>query len=193
MDEQKLNKKLAEQAGFYGTPEQCAEMEAEMLAEKNRKLAEWVGFRHMPYKEEHEIASIKDESSHRRIGSGWGWVHPNWVYGNGKWSLELPNFTQSLDACFEWLVPKLGWCSVEHIVAVDPMGFPKKDYELPYTEPKRDYYVSDAPRYHWYRATLWAEDGNNKLVGDAGTPALALCLAIEKLIDGEATNAPSGQ
>ena len=54
----------------------------------NKKLAEWAGFRYLPV-----------------VGyEGSVWVHPDWKYGNGKWDRELPDFTQSLDACFGWLV-----------------------------------------------------------------------------------------
>ena len=138
-----LNKKLAEQAGFYGTPEQCAEMEAEVLAEKNRKLAEWAGF--------------------RQVVGYWQvkWQEVTWEYPDGDYCPDdsLPNFTQSLDACFKWLVPKL---LATHEVTL----------------------------HHWdkWEADLFAKVplSLDSGVVTAETLALALCLAIEKLIDGGA-------
>ena len=52
------------------------------------KLAKLLGFRHLPFK---SMASPEG-----RNFNGWAWVYPKWVYGNGKWSLELPSFRQIL-------------------------------------------------------------------------------------------------
>lgn len=84
--EQELNRKLAKQAGYKGSPEQRARMDAEALAEKNKKLAEWAGF-----------VGIIDYPNKASIG------HPSTKSGL---FIKL-DFTQSLDACFKWLVPKL--------------------------------------------------------------------------------------
>ena len=67
-------------------------------------------------------------------------------------------FYLSLDACFQWLVPQLaGW-------------------EVAYK-----YYLTGKI----YHAKVWAKDGIRREGWDKTNPALALCLAIEKLIDSE--------
>lgn len=83
-----------------------------------------------------------------------------WCYPDGV-ALERhpPIFPESLDACFEWLVPKLaGWyiCKAEE----PDMG--------------GDCFAAiNGGKYH-----EWAQ-----------TPALALCLTISKLIDSEGGDA----
>ena len=66
-------------------------MNEQELRELNKKLAEWVGFR------EQELADL-----HGRPEGNLGWYYPN-----GAWARFIPDFTQSLDACFKWLVPRL--------------------------------------------------------------------------------------
>ncbi|KKM93253.1 hypothetical protein LCGC14_1210260 [marine sediment metagenome] len=60
-----------------------------MNKELNKKLAEWAGFRRIPYQD---------------CEDGKAWGYPD----SSEWDYErdLPNFTKSLDACFKWLVPK---------------------------------------------------------------------------------------
>jgi len=58
----------------------------------NKKLAEWAGF-----------TKIK------KLGSAWCGLSPT-AKASGYGNLEdepLPNFTESLDTCFKWLVPKI--------------------------------------------------------------------------------------
>jgi len=91
---------------------------------------------------------IKEE---KQIGY---WVKDGMAYR------ELPDFTESLDACFEWLVPKL---------SIEGYGVEIKNY-------------SDGKfgaRVTLTKSVWESEDA------EAETPALALCLAIEKLIDKE--------
>lgn len=111
----------------------------------NKKLAEWAGF---AYQE--EMVSIKDEihdaSTPRLVRA---WVSP--IGFLQRWP---PNFIQSLDACFRWLVPKL-----------DGVG------------------VVDGLKYGYFLGT--ASKNGNFYQHEAQSPALALCLAIEKLIDSE--------
>jgi len=106
--------------------------------ELNKKLAEWVGL-----KENHWTKKWFDSPSHS-IG-------------------DLPNFAQSLDACFKWLVPKVGiyslWRGRPRI-----MGIPE---EVPVSE---------------HNAEAW-NDMNYGYAHSKESLALALCLAIEKLID----------
>lgn len=81
----------------------------------------------------------------------WAGVKPHPVYPTGY---DYPYFTDSLDACFKWLVPKL------------------ESYELKLNYKKHCAWVKLPTKYTEF--------------GMAETPALALCLAIEKLIDKEA-------
>lgn len=75
------------------------------------------------------------------------------------------NFTQSLDSCFEWLVPKLIYCSLVKM--------------------ESDYHGN-----HWI-CEVRLEMKGERYYGDslAKEPALALCLAIFKLIDAEVKDA----
>lgn len=87
------------------------------------------------------------------------WIYPDEVQHKG----DLPDFPHSLDACFKWLVPKL-------LTQLDP---DTRKVVLQHGRTKEmDWYFwfEDwrAPLYHWAHAE---------------TPALALCLAIDKLID----------
>ena len=115
--------------------------------ELNRKLAEWAGF------------TFETKGSGEKIGrlfemdvvDGCEIVN----YPDGGWDFvgDMPNFTDSLDACFEWLVPKFKrW----------EMGS-NQDGEIFVT-------VCMAGQQFPSSATDKA-------------PSLALCLAIEKLIE----------
>lgn len=76
----------------------------------------------------------------------------------------VPDFIHSLDACFKWLVPKL-----------------QKDYGL--WSLKFNWFVGiEGEPCHCMFDLPLASD----IRGNAETPALALCLAIEKVIDKEA-------
>ena len=106
------------------------------MEELNKKLAEWAGF---TYEE--------------TADGDWHWFD---MYGDPLSPTGLsgePLFTDSLDACFKWLVPKLVW-NVWLINA-------DNGWEFSIMMPMR------------------------QVVGKAETPALALCKAIEKLIDEE--------
>ena len=100
--------------------------------ELNRKLAEWAGF---------EFKGVKFGVE----------VVPQW-HGLDYASWEPPIFTQSLDACFKWLVPKA----------------------------KCDVALNKINAGWWCFIRL---DCQTTFDAQAETPALALCLAIEKLID----------
>lgn len=81
-----------------------------------------------------------------------------WIEEDEEWGIEiLEDLTQSLDACFKWLVPKLvsGDIHIEWYTRVDDTAVELK------------------------RAT------STIAFVCQPSPALALCLAIEKLIDGE--------
>jgi len=57
----------------------------------NRKLAEWTGF----------LQIEEDDFYDQPPRTFKGWLYPK----EGRY-IQLPDFTQSLDACFKWLVPK---------------------------------------------------------------------------------------
>ncbi len=116
--------------------------------ELNKKLAEWAGFKETP-------------SSY--AGREFIWQVPD-----GSSIIDLPNFTNSLDACFKWLVPKLK-VDEDTIMFAHPIESMK------------------------YYCEIIDADGE-PIAGSLAykAPALALCLAIEKLIDSEVASAPSG-
>ena len=97
--------------------------------ELNKKLAEWAGWKY-------------DEPSD-------GWWKPT-----GHYDGRQPNFTQSLDACFKWLVPRLWICDIRLEEGI-----------------------------FWFVRVAHPDYGEGKADGE--DLALALCLAIEKLIDNE--------
>ncbi len=107
------------------------------MNELNKKLAEWVGF-----------WQRSDD----------GWVFPDGK-GTGWGKFPLPNFTKSLDACCEWLVPKL-----EDKVTL------RIEFTLPHPAIKVSCYI----RYSY---------DSMKYTGEGDTLALALCRTIEVLID----------
>ena len=117
-----------------------------MHEELNKKIAEWLGWEFHP------------DGVHWRMSSG--------VLG---WSIlkNLPDFPTSLDACFEYIVPKLNRISI-------------------YTDKRIGPKNPDTMTYGGYKATVEVSINNVtqwQEIGEGETPALALCLAVEKLID----------
>ena len=109
------------------------------MEELNKKLAEWAGFTKADIKKRYYFT----------IG---GERVPKWYPPDSEYSDKLPNFPNSLDACFKWLVP---------------------EYEKRYgIYAKADLLCKWLDLYE-----------NNQRYKDK--PALALCKAIEKLIDSE--------
>jgi len=111
------------------------------MDELNKKLAEWAGFKK---------SSLYVEQ----------WIYPD-IGESGKLDElfdDVPNFTDSLDACFKWLVPKLKRVGLW----TTPKGF-----------------------FRWEVISLDKDNYYNSYYAERGNPALALCRAIEKLIDGE--------
>lgn len=119
--------------------------EETMNEELNKKLAEWAGFKHGKYRK--PVCNHTPRCDYHKDPKG-------------KWIVDYPNFTQSLDACFKWLVPKLGHYSLWHGAVRDKM-------QPPMGEHNAEVWVG---HYYGY--------GHSK-----ESSALALCLAIEKLID----------
>ena len=113
------------------------------MEELNKKLALWAGFvwhNYGVYDYEYKETRIED---------------PYWENPQGRKRTRLPDFPNDLNACFKWLVPKLGGYviftgkgGVHAIVVLD----------------------------HW----------NNEAIAE--TPSLALCKAIEQVIDMETEN-----
>lgn len=83
------------------------------------------------------------------------------VYNKSRKIKEYLNFTVSLDLCFKYLVPKLFAYSIHTIWRTNDL-------------------VSELSM-----AEVWANT-RTSYKAEAKTPALALCKAIEKLIDEEA-------
>jgi len=110
------------------------------MNELKEKLAEWAGFKH--FTDKHPPL----------VGFSGIPYEVGWLYPNGYAHYDTPNFTKSLDDCFEWLVPKLDKVTIK--------------YDYGSVEP------------FWCRV-------NGEYTTIAQTFALSLCLAIEKLIDGE--------
>jgi len=119
-----------------------------MNEELNKKLAEWAGF-------------WCDKGGNSLSGI---YIRPRWYMSDPYYKdLDLPDFTESLDACFKWLVPKLvrmgAWvsCGIDENEAFALVDAENDDF----------YDLFDGKHFE----------------GEAITPALALCLAIEKLIE----------
>jgi len=111
------------------------------MKELNEKLARWAGFTQTVGESLEGI-----------------WTFPE----RSRASNMLPNFTEDLNACFKWLVPKFNW----FILSGGAMG---------------DHFTAECRLYEQ------KEIGHKRVFGEAETPALALCKAIEQLIDkGEA-------
>jgi hypothetical protein len=110
----------------------------------NKKLAEWAGFR---YDEDGEF-----------VNGMWanlsGWSRP----GEKVRFPEVPEFTDSLDLCFQYLVPKL------------------VDYYLDMLS------LDGTIQHHAAVLSTWASVLHT---ASATSPALALCKAIEQLIEAE--------
>lgn len=132
------------------------------MDELNEKLALWVGFKRLP--------QGKRGFHYEQGQKVMDWMPP----GDYEWyhsKLSVPNFTDSLDECFEWLVPSL-----------------RVDNKYPYlTEIILDPTICETDMWYCYlRYKVLHEDGfieEEEAQGSATTEALAFCKAVEKLID----------
>jgi len=130
--------------------------------ELKKTVAEWAGFR------------LEDFNDRDLVGSGpvgnvWSdhwikaWRYPDGMFheGDGGWD-SLPDFPNDLTPCVKWLTPKLSFWEVITCVRL-------------YT-----------------RAYVWAGENNEKFGSYKSdselNPALALCLAIEKMMGKEWKN-----
>ena len=114
--------------------------------ELNKKIAGWCGFR---------WETIPD-SCMRRKKPVKGWLYPQNIYMR-----KLPPFTTSLDACFEYIVPKL--------------DFHQLFFQISLGKWQADLGVKDINGKWGNEYIMWGGLGE--------TPALAFCRAVEKLID----------
>lgn len=92
--------------------------------------------------------------------------------GNCPIGGSTPNFTDSLDDCFKWIVSKL-----------KDLGWMARVQYSPLRDNDTGKLLSD---WTGYASVFYVEVGNSFRVthwATSETPALALCLAIEKLID----------
>lgn len=112
-----------------------------MEQELNKKLAKWAGCY---------------EAINKYTGLVCWWYPDGYIHG----SAAPPQFTDYLDLCFKWLVPKL-----------NDMG--EKVRMISQPRSGGAFFCAVGGKYLAH-ACVYAE-----------TPALALCKAIEKLIDGE--------
>jgi len=122
------------------------------MSELNKKLAEWVGFKQMP--------EGKKGFHYERTHKVMNWMPPNAT----EWFEsvhQVPNFTESLDDCFEWPVP-------EHISEITFM-FASNCVSCDIEDLDSNFFEGHV---------------NTESIEEAWTKApLALCLATEKLID----------
>lgn len=122
----------------------------------NEKLARWAGFSQRDYEVPSEIGGVAIMSQ--------GWLSPQ---GEKLWG-KLPDFTDSLDSCFEWLVAKL------------KKSFDVSLIEFHYLEAIKVIECQLKGGRNLFTTPVWISDGS-----DDAEAATALCLAIEKLIDAE--------
>ncbi len=113
-----------------------------MNQELDKKLAEWAGFK------AGEVFTQGMLTGHQHFDA------PD---GTAFLDIDMPNFTQSLDACFKWLVPKLNllWGSTGRLEFHPGKGI----------------------------TTCYIFLSNGVFEGASEESSLALCLALEKLAD----------
>ena len=130
-------------------------------SELNEKLARWAGFTQTDIK----------KSYYWDLGERYAkWIPPSKEYG-----IKLPDFTSDLNACFRWLVPKLREImdNLETLTSLEDITFNYEDKEV-------IAYIS-------YWPITGNEVADNYMAtkeGKGDSEALALCLAIEQMMDG---------
>ena len=144
--------------------------------ELNKKLAEWAGFTWHENKE--LVYGAMMHGSHYELGH-WDYQGECWYSSlklkesNFQFNKEgLPDFTQSLDTCFKWLVPKL-------------REFGLLDLSLTYSYLELKMGGDDTDKLGFQCRLRLEKFLTEPFRSQGKTPALALCLAIEKLIDVE--------
>ena len=130
--------------------------------ELNKKLAEWAGWKYLEWEADVKD-EIHDEPQRMKMPP---WIDPE--YEMPHWS--PPWFTSSLDACFKWLVPN----DKVSIVGVAFRYYPGGTEAI--------VTIQDEAGFTEYKGWVKNEEPKEYAYEES---ALALCLAIEKLIDGE--------
>ena len=123
-------------------------MNREELDKLNEKLAKWVGFRQ-------DWTGIKPAEIEVWLAPGVSKPESPTEYFFSGNNYSLPDFTNSLDACFKWLVP----------LAIDGLA---------------DSDLSTSTEAYYKLFDMWLKEAQDGFVN-----ALALCFAIEKIIEGE--------
>ena len=130
-------------------------MENVEMEELNKKIAEWLGWKFHPH---HHVFNQGDAYT----------VLDHWTPSRySKIWVDEPNFTTSLDACFEYIVPKLQAADISIEITCYRGGSDKSFGVI-----TRDWSVCDI---------VHTEPTYNYVSGDS--LPLALCRAVEKLID----------
>lgn len=115
-----------------------------------------------------EWAGFKEGKEPRGIDDALAGYRFCWVYPDYSRHNYLPDFPNDLNACFKWLVPKL-----YSIIQVEEISFAKEHNQ-------------DLAMVLWWTGDHAVDTyGCGVYSAHAETLALALCLAIEKLIDSE--------
>ena len=133
--------------------------------ELNEKLAKWAGF--------------YQRLAHIYMGEKLKEPMPQWDSPDGHKNIVLPDFIKSLDNCYKWLVPKLE----QRKLTIQNYSFKQKsgrfyaEYNI-YEESTTAY---GTPVLCGNRLAIDYQEGND--LGEIS--ALALCKAIEKLIDSD--------
>ena len=131
------------------------------MNELDKKLAEWAGFKFVSHSKWSKAVALEAGEAY-------------YVYPNNSTHKHLPNFTESLDACEKWLIPKLPMDKIGYTISFeyndDPLykgGVCWMALLGEYTDPE-------------------GMDGSELTYEAEGeTMSLAFCRAIEKLIEVE--------
>jgi len=126
--------------------------------ELNKKLVKWAGFKLETFPYFNEISNTPSGFEEK-------WVQPDGTILGIAHPTPVPNFPESLDACFKWLVPKV--LQNKWKVRIAWSGIPPGKPQANLSNWDSQFIRQTRPQISVY----------------AETPALALCKSIEKLID----------
>jgi len=136
--------------------------------ELNEKLAKWAG---LEWKWNHDLdchcGAVDDDNSCR------SWYTPNGELAT-RFLYEDIDFTHDLNACFKWLVPEITRKTPAQMLAL------RLSVSVDYNDTDKLNYVYILRQSRGLFADEYLSSG------EADTPTLALCKAIERLIDASA-------
>jgi len=124
-----------------------------MNGELNKKIAKWLGLCYHEWEVVNDTTAFPYSRCRKCMYCGLEYSTDSDEYQLPKFAKDDPYFDESLDACFEYIVPKLDRYRIENDWSIIERHFA-------YAE------IGAVGEQEW----------NN-------SPALALCLAVEKLID----------